>query len=114
MSSLFQPINGAQAIVTKAGVSKQVKVATRNDLVYAVISGGYVRLRGDGGTSVDKMTIELLDLTDVEGFQFGMDRLGNLAVNGAIDALQTRRMLKDRIIGGFQIEAHGQLKISDK
>lgn len=53
--STFKKIDGEYVIVNMNGVFKQVDLAERDGLLYAVTAGGYVQLRADGGTSKDKL-----------------------------------------------------------
>lgn len=55
--SAFKLIEGEYAIISQGGVYKQVPVAERDGLLYAVAAGGYVSLRADASTSKNKLRL---------------------------------------------------------
>lgn len=80
--SLFKEIEGDVAIVSSAGVYKQVPIFTRNGFLFAAFSGGFVRLKADGSTS--KANLKLVHLeTELD---LHKDRVGRLGTKDIPDA----------------------------
>lgn len=73
---LFIQSEGDVAIVVSNGVYKQVPVYLKDGLLYAGISGGFVRLKEDGSTSQPKMRLDHLDFDG----DLHRDELGRLCV----------------------------------
>lgn len=73
---LFVQSEGDVAVLVVNGVYKQVPIYIRDCLIYAAISGGFVRLKEDGSTSQPKMR---LDHMDFDG-ELHRDELGRLCV----------------------------------
>lgn len=53
----FKLIEGAHVIVSQGGVYKQVGLAERHGVLYAVAAGGYVAMFSDASTTKDKLRI---------------------------------------------------------
>jgi len=64
--SLFKQVEGAAAIVVDGGISRQVEVFTRDGVLYAKVSGGFVKLMADGATSKasGKMRLDFISIED--------------------------------------------------
>jgi hypothetical protein len=73
---LFKQSEGDVAVVVLNGVYKQVPVFIRDGLLYAAVSGGFVRLKEDGSTSQPKLRLEHLDFDG----DLHRDEMGRLCV----------------------------------
>ena len=73
---LFQKLEGAAAILSIAGVFKQVDLYTWNDGLFASTAGGFVRLMADGSTSKAKVSVKHLSLDH----PIAQDTLGKLTL----------------------------------
>jgi hypothetical protein len=58
--SLFSKLDGDQVVLINDGVWKQADVYVRNGVLFAAMSGGFIRLMHDGATSKPKVRIDAL------------------------------------------------------
>lgn len=80
--SLFKEVEGDVAIVSSAGVYKQVPIYTRNGFLFAACAGGFVRLKADGSTSKPNLILVHLE-TELD---LHKDRIGRLGTGDIPDA----------------------------
>jgi len=66
----FKKVEGLQVVIYKQGVQKQTDVYVRDSILYANISGGYVTLYADKGSSVPSINWKGLINTQGETMQF--------------------------------------------
>lgn len=93
---LFVESEGDVAIISMAGVYKQVEVFTRDGYLYAKANGGFIRLMADGSTSKSMCRLDHL-VTDLP---LARDTYGKLCVStnpGAKPLLDRQRAV---LLGG--------------
>lgn len=76
---LFKQLEGNSAVLSIGGVYKQVPVYERDGLLYAALSGGFIRLKMDGSTSHPKARLDHLDFDGA----LHRDELGRLCLPGS-------------------------------
>lgn len=78
---LFSIIEGAQAIVMNKGVYRQCKLYERGGEVYAGWGSGFIKLYGQGRTSLPNARLLDHELTD----QIAVGRTGQLVLPKLVD-----------------------------
>lgn len=75
--SMFQEVEGENAILVSNGIYRQCNLYKRDESLYAKIGTGFVRLYADGSTSQAKTRLEAL----AYGGPVYADRLGRLTTS---------------------------------
>lgn len=73
---MFKKLEGDQALLRHGGVYKPVDLFTFSGGLYAKLGSGYVRLKADGTSSKDGVSLQYLE-SDIALYK---DRFGRLAV----------------------------------
>lgn len=53
---LFQKVEGATVVISRGGIYQQTDLYEHDDMFFAAVRGGFVRLRACSGTSHPKIT----------------------------------------------------------
>lgn len=92
----FQPVEGEAAVlVNKNGIYRQVDVYTMNGILYAKISGGFIKLMADGSTTNHSM--RLLNISWEGGLY--RDRLGRLCTKAVKGATKLDTQAQQKLLG---------------